>query len=237
MKESTPWLRLPLSFDTPALMADLELSRASRWRGHYNDQAHAGNWQCVALRSASGRADDIDAREHDDFHDTPLLEHCAFLRQVTDSFLCEKKAVRLMALEAGARILPHRDRGGSIEDGLARIHVPIQTDPAVVFTIDGEDVHFEAGGAWYMNANCLHAVRNDGQRERVHLVLDCVPNPWLAGLFAASGWSPRPAPKYGDPSITDDNVREVIAVLRGAGHATAIAMAARLQSIASEHKS
>lgn len=231
MSEATRWLRLPPVFDLARLRTDLDTALAQHWQAHYNDRAHRGSWTSIALRSASGATDDIQAREDADFRDTPLLARCPCFRELLDSFACDKKAVRLMALAAGADIKPHRDRGGSLEDGLARLHIPIVTDPAVVFTLDGEDVHFGAGATWYMNANCLHAVRNGSARERVHLVLDCVPNAWLLALFERSGWQAAPAPKYGDPNVTDANVAGVIAELRASALPAAAALAAHLQKI------
>jgi quercetin dioxygenase-like cupin family protein len=231
MSEATRWLRLPPVFDLARLQADLDTALARHWQAHYNDRAYRGGWTSIALRSASGGAEDIQAREDADFRDTGLLGCCPYFQEVLDSFECEKKAVRLMALASGAEIKPHRDRGGSLEDGLARLHIPIVTDPAVVFTLDGEDVHFGVGATWYMNANCLHAVRNGSPRERVHLVLDCVPNDWLLALFEGSGWRAGAPPKYGDPSITDANVAAVIAQLRATSLPAAEALAEHLQAV------
>jgi quercetin dioxygenase-like cupin family protein len=234
MSEATRWLRLPPVFDTGGLRADLDTASNLHWQAHYNDRAHRGSWTSIALRSASGEAGDIQAREEAAFADTALLAHCPAFREAVDSFACEKKAVRLMALAPGAEIMPHRDRGGSLEDGLARLHIPIVTDPAVVFTLDGDEVHFSAGATWYMNANCLHAVRNGSARERVHLVLDCVPNAWLLALFEGSGWRPAPPPKYGDPNIDDANVGAVIAALRASGNPAAAPLIAQLETASSD---
>jgi quercetin dioxygenase-like cupin family protein len=233
--QATRWLRLPPVFDLGRLRADLDTATAWHWhwQAHYNDRAHHGSWTSIALRSASGEAADIQAWEGADFLDTALLAHCPCFREVLASFACETKAVRLMALAPGAEITPHRDRGGSFEDGLARLHIPIVTDPAVVFTLDGEAVHFSAGATWYMNANCLHAVRNGSPRERVHLVLDCVPNAWLLALFEGSGWRATPAPGYGDPNIDDANVGAVIAELRAGGLPGATALIAQLETASS----
>lgn len=231
MNETTRWLRLAPVFDVDSLRADLDVALAWHWRTHYNADAHSGSWTSIALRSASGDAADIGAWEGVEFADTPLMAHCPALRGAVDSFACDKKSVRLMALAPGATIKPHRDHLGAFEDGLARLHVPIVTAPEVLFTLDGDDVHFEAGATWYMNANCLHAVRNGSALTRVHLVLDCVPNHWLRGLFERSGWAPRPAPKYGDPAILDANVDQVIAQLLASGAPAATALAERLESI------
>ena len=116
MSEVTRWLRLPpaFDFDLERLRVDLDAALAQHWQAHYNNTAHRGSWTSIALRSASGAADDIQAREDADFSDTALLGRCSYFREVLDSFECGKKAVRLMALAAGAEIKPHRDRGGSL---------------------------------------------------------------------------------------------------------------------------
>ncbi len=211
--QATRWLRLPPVFAQERLLQDLQQVQQQRWLDHYNQQAHQGAWRCLPLRSAHGATDHILA-EADCFLDTAVLNECPYFQEVLASFACEKTSVRLMSLAAGARILPHRDPGGGFEDGVARLHIPLRTAPEVIFTLDGEELHFAAGQTWYMNANCLHAVRNDSAIERVHLVIDCVPNDWLRAMFCAAGWQPNPPPKYGDPAITDHNVADVIRALR-----------------------
>jgi len=67
--------------------------------------------------------------------------------------------------------------------------------------------------------------------HRIHLVLDCIPNQWLADIFNAAGFVANPEPKYGDPSINDANVLEIIAELRQCGNAAALDLAARLSAI------
>ena len=136
-----------------------------------------------------------------------------------------------MALDAGAVIREHRDPGTALADGITRIHVPIRTSPQVLFRIDGEQVHFGAGHAWYMDASCRHAVENRGAAPRVHLVIDCVTNDWLQQLFAGAGFVPKPPPKYGDASINDDNVQHIIASLRATGEPSVLAQAERLAAI------
>lgn len=228
-REATPWLELPLTFDHDALGADLKVALRHQWHRHYNDRDHRGNWSGVALRSASGSSSDIHAGEHQRFVDTALLAHSPALRSAIDRFPCEKQSVRLLALGPGATILPHRDAGGALEDGLVRLHIPIHTDPAVLFFIEGQAVHFGAGACWYLNTNCEHAVRNDSQVTRVHLILDCLVNDWLRDLFTQAGWQPRRASRYGDPSINDANVDAVIAALQAGGSPAALALAASLR--------
>lgn len=232
MKQATRYLRLPFEFDLAALQIDLQRLMPDQWVPHYNDQtAEAGYWHCQALRSPHGRSDDILAFSNDQFLDTPLLARCPYFRQILQHFKCETCVVRLMALAPGGVIREHIDPGTNFEDGLARLHIPIITAPDVLFWLDGEPVHFAAGGTWYMNANCRHRVENHSAVQRIHLVLDCIPNQWLTDIFNAAGFVANPEPKYGDPNITDANVLEIIAELRQSGSAAALSLAHRLDAV------
>ena len=42
------------------------------------------------------------------------------------------------------------------------------------------------GEAWYVDVRFKHSVSNLGVEERVHLVIDVVPNPGLSALFASA---------------------------------------------------
>jgi quercetin dioxygenase-like cupin family protein len=70
-----------------------------------------------------------------------------------------------------------------MEDGVARVHIPIKTSADVDFYLDRERIEMNEGEAWYLNFNLKHSVRNTGGAERVHLVVDCVVNDWLRSFF------------------------------------------------------
>lgn len=212
--QATRYLRLPFDFDLVALQQDLQRLQNPNWINHYNDRAHQKRWACLALYALEGDGNRIAAQSDGNFLATPALESCPYFQYVLEQFACEKTAVRLMSLAAGGKILPHRDAGGGFEDGVARLHIPIVTDPRVIFQIDGELIYFPAATTWYMNANCLHAVENNSPFERIHLVIDCVPNEWLTRIFLDAGWQYNTTPKYGDVNIDDENVTDVIANLR-----------------------
>ncbi|MEM7563263.1 MAG: aspartyl/asparaginyl beta-hydroxylase domain-containing protein [Pseudomonadota bacterium] len=57
-----------------------------------------------------------------------------------------------------------------------RIHVPIITNDQVVFSIGGEDRVLGEGEMWEINNATLHAVRNNSNKDRIHLIVDWVPN-------------------------------------------------------------
>jgi Aspartyl/Asparaginyl beta-hydroxylase len=229
---STGFLQLPFHFDLPELLHELHGLPDAGWYQHFNTRAYDQGWSALPLRAVGGRMDDIVPIEGGDFHDTAWMAQCPAMARVIDSFNCAKTSVRLMALGPGARILPHRDAGGALEDGLTRLHVPLQTTPDVLFCIDGQYIHFAAGQTWYLNASCEHDVYNPGPNARVHLMIDCVTNPWLEAVFAAAGGICRPLPVYGDAAINDGNVQEAIAALLAAGHPAGLAVARSLQAVA-----
>jgi len=229
--QRTPYLLLPQFFDPAALQDELHGLQLFSWQQHYNTQSYQGDWRCLPLRSVDGNIQNILAQDQARFLDTPALESCPAIQKVMDTFCCEKTSVRLMSLAAGASILPHRDQGGGMEDGVARLHIPIVTHPKVLFFIEGEPVHLAAGQTWYLNANCEHAVINGGPSDRVHLVIDCVPNAWLMALFERSGWKMNDLPYYGDRNISDENVEEIISALLESKNETSRKMADKLTTL------
>ena len=64
-----------------------------------------------------------------------------------------------------------------------RLHVPVVSDPAVDFRVDGQRLELREGETWYVNVNLPHGVENGSPRPRVHLILDCTVNDWLRALF------------------------------------------------------
>lgn len=222
------WLQLPLHVDVARMQRDSDQFAAGEWISHFNKGAYDQGWSCVPLRSPGGATDHIMPVDGAAYAGTPQLARCPGLREVLASFACEINSARLLALAPGALIRAHRDAGTSLADGLIRIHIPIHTSPQVLFTIDGETVHFTAGHAWYMDASCLHAVHNQGSAPRIHLVLDCVTNAWLEALFATAGFVPKARPKYGDANIHDGNVQAIIAQLRAVPTPASLALASEL---------
>jgi hypothetical protein len=153
---------------------------------HFNTTYYEGDWSGAALRSVGGEAGRLypDPTAGGRFADTSLLDRCPGVRAVLDAFTCPLLAVRFLRLGPGSRIREHRDHNLGIEDGEARIHVPVTTEPSVEFLLEGTRVDMAAGEAWYLDLNLPHAVVNHGTRPRVHLVVDCVADAWLYDLVA-----------------------------------------------------
>jgi len=84
--------------------------------------------------------------------------------------------IRAMAarLAAGGRINPHIDALKSFHMS-HRIHVPITSNPAVRFMIEGKPYPFEVGKAYEINNQKKHSVLNMGKEDRISFIFDYVP--------------------------------------------------------------
>lgn len=197
-------LRLPLTFDPHRLAADLAAIAGSGWIAHFVTQNYEGDWSVIPLRGPAGARHPIQMIYPDPactaFADTPILAAAPYFRAVLGAFACELQTVRLMRLAAGSRIKEHADHDLSFEDGVVRIHVPVTTNEAVDFRLNGVRCPMEAGSAWYLRLSDPHSVTNGGVSDRVHLVIDATVNGWVEALLAramaataAAGTDPQAA--------------------------------------------
>ena len=181
-------LKLSYIFDLQKLVVDLVKCRAKPWKLHFNKKDFTGHWSGFALGSISESESDILATPNANFKDTPTLSKCLYFKEIIDSFQCEKEAVRLLSLSSNSYIKEHRDYASCYENGFFRIHIPIQTNDKVIFTVNQKPLPIWEGECWYANFDLLHFVSNEGATDRIHLVIDCLRNEWSDKLFATLGY-------------------------------------------------
>ena len=180
-------LKLPLSFDLQALKRDLQNLAPEDWTPHFNTQYYEGDWSGVPLRApANAHVSLYPDPTAEEYVDTEVIVRCPSVSDALEKFECETESVRFLRLGAGAVIREHRDYKLSVEDGIARVHIPIKTSPDVEFYLDGTRLEMKEGEAWYLNFNLPHSVRNNSLDERIHLVIDCIVNDWFRELFAGA---------------------------------------------------
>ena len=189
-------LRLPFTFDAALLMRDLQSLKTVGWTEHFVKQNYEGDWSVIPLRGTAGATHPVMMIYSDpratEFEDTPMLQACPYFRAVLDTFKCPLLAVRLMRLMPGSRIKEHRDHDLDVEDGTARIHIPVVTNADVIFHLNRSRVVMDAGSAWYLRLSDPHSVENNGSSERVHMVIDASVNGWVRTVFdGAAGLMPR----------------------------------------------
>jgi len=191
MAETLPdRIRLPFNFDSHLLARDLQGLAAFDWIKHFVRQNYEGDWSVIPLRGKVGATHPVMMIYSDptatEFEDTPMLKACPYFRTVLDTFKCPLQAVRLMRLTPGSVNKEHTDHELSVDEGTARIHIPVVTSPEVEFYLNGMRVVLEAGSAWYLRLSDPHRVHNNGVTDRVHMVIDATVNSWLKDLLATA---------------------------------------------------
>ena len=180
-------LQLPLSFDPGKLVRDLDALSSVGWIAHFVKQNYQGAWDVVPLRGVAGATHPVQAIYSDPaataFADTPMLAACAYFREVLAAFRCDVQAARLMRLTPGSTIKEHNDHDLAAEAGMARVHIPVTSNPQVEFELNRRRVVMAPGEAWYLRLADPHRVANRGAADRIHLVIDVPFNPTLDALM------------------------------------------------------
>lgn len=181
-------LRLPLAFDATRLAADLAALDGTDWVAHFVKQNYDGDWSVLPLRAPVGATHPIQMIYSppgiNEYTDTRFLERAPYFAEVIAAFRCPVMSVRLMRLTPGSTIKEHSDHDLRAEEGIARIHVPVVTNPGVEFYLNRRLVPMLPGETWYLRLADPHSVVNHGTEDRVHLVIDVVVDDWMAGLLA-----------------------------------------------------
>ncbi len=79
--------------------------------------------------------------------------------------------VMLARMAPGGVIKPHRDANPAAK-WPHKIHVPIKTNDKVIFFVDGVGFRFGEGEAVEVNNMGVHAVVNEGDSDRIHLIFE-----------------------------------------------------------------
>ena len=165
MRLSRPFIRLPLRFDAARLAAEADRLEAGRWMRH--PSGLRGNSAVALISSGGGDYDSFDGEKAP----TPHLALCPYTRQVMASFDEVLSRSRFMKLAAGAEVSLHVDFNYHWFSRV-RIHIPVVTNPSVIFHCGDERLHMQAGDCWIFDSWRRHRVVNQGAEERIHLVID-----------------------------------------------------------------
>ena len=165
MQLSKPFIRLPFMFDANQLAK--EAVRLSPDASMPHPSGIKGN-SAIALISRNGE-------DNDDFggqmSTTRHLGSCPYHRQVIASFSEVLARSRLMKLDAGCEVVSHVDFNYHWHTRV-RIHVPVITNPEVIFICGEKKLNMRAGECWIFDNWRKHNVINAGREDRVHLVVD-----------------------------------------------------------------
>jgi hypothetical protein len=102
----------------------------------------------------------------------------------------EMQNCRLNLVDAKGSLGLHREKIVGIpkreDDFKLRFHLPLVTNPNVLFIMDGKKYTMKEGTVYGFNQGCLHGVSNNGNALRVHMIFDMYLNPQILSLFAGA---------------------------------------------------
>ena len=165
MELTQPFIKLPFLFDAEHLAQEVTKFDDSAWMAHPNRLN--GNSAIALISQGGGDNDDFSGR----MMATPHLALCDYTQQVMASFGEVLARSRLMRLAGHSEVTAHVDFNYHWYNRV-RIHVPVITNPDVVFYCGNEHVHMQAGECWIFDSWRKHKVVNNSSLDRVHLVID-----------------------------------------------------------------
>ena len=195
MRLATEFIRLPYRFDVEKLTREVLAFDPSEWLPHV--QGYAGN-TAIPLISLNGEM-------NDDFNGpmqvTEKLQRSPYIRQALAAFDEVFGRSRLMGLDARCVVPEHRDVNYHWYSRV-RIHIPVITNPDVLFHCGDTHVHMAAGETWIFDSWKKHRVENASDQNRVHLVIDTAGSAKFWEMVGASEW--RCAKQLRKPATTAD---------------------------------
>lgn len=106
----------------------------------------------------------------------PAYDNLPSLRPIIFGLMAKVESVRLggvliTKIPPGGHVLPHSDSGWHPEYYNVKVYVPIFSNPQVINRVEDEQVIMAPGDAWYFNNLQEHEVINNGNTERVTLII------------------------------------------------------------------
>ena len=175
--------RLPFNVDAQRIQKELSKICDTAWISHPN--SYQGN-SALPLISVNG----------EDNHDVigemalcPRLEQMPYVKYVLSSLNTDLGRSRFMRLAEGSSVPPHCDTSLYWLQRM-RIHIPITTNPSVIFKSGEQTQHMAAGEAWVLDTWHKHSVSNQGD-ERIHLVVDTQGTELFWLMLNTLAWRPN----------------------------------------------
>lgn len=83
----------------------------------------------------------------------------------------------------------HRDLYGNGIFGCARMHIAVKTNADAFLEVDHVKYHFGIGEIWSFDTSKIHRAINNGNEDRIHIVIDVKKNSHTLDLFPQRGFS------------------------------------------------
>jgi kumamolisin len=180
------FLKLPVPIDLPRLLAEYNSIPEDAWGVSHWD-VHCSIDVLLLRGGAKGTPDDFVTT---DIRNNPILASLPYFSSLlapegpfggtTYAFIFRTKPNGITRIhwdddEAWCRTF--------------RIHIPIISNPGAFLLAETRAMHFGVGEAWTFDNQSMHSVVN-GDSQRVHMIIDVLPNPKLRALLEQGHFDP-----------------------------------------------
>ncbi|MBC7713037.1 MAG: aspartyl/asparaginyl beta-hydroxylase domain-containing protein [Rhizobacter sp.] len=132
-----------------------------------------GSVKIIPLISPGGKNKNLQGFSNgENFVETKILEHCPEIKKFLESLPGKKFSCRISILEGSSEIHPHRDFFRSIEFGVVRLHLPLQTDKRITFSFGNKNYFLDKGFLHFVDISQVHHLNNPTKIKRIHLIID-----------------------------------------------------------------
>ena len=153
-------------------MALLMPSQATK--EHFRQEHFEGNWSGLSLTSMDGKVETMKRSLTGEYHKTDLLKALPQTSKILSKF--DKygvlQRVRILKTTPDTYVKYHIDLGETARSGIARLHIPIETNPKCEMNICGQRYFWKKGELWYGDFSLPHELWNSSISDRYHLVID-----------------------------------------------------------------
>lgn len=171
------FLQLQSDFDVTSIRKKVEQIPAEQWLQSERERLFAVHKDTQSLKLVHFEDYKFQKPEYQALYSELEDEVRPVVDYIADYYRNNGFIVRMILakLLAGGKIPKHTDAGFSLLN-CHRIHVPIITNDDVAFSVGGEEINMRIGDFWEINNATVHGVENRSDADRVHLIVDWIPN-------------------------------------------------------------
>ena len=171
------FLQLRSDFDVESILEKINNIPAEKWSESGREHLFAVHKDTQSLQLV--HFEDFQYEEpayrelYSDLEDVmqPVVNH------ISDYYKDNGFIVRIILakLLQGGSIPQHTDAGYSLLN-CHRVHIPLISNDDVAFSVGDEEINMGVGEFWEINNGISHGVENRGSEDRIHLIVDWMPN-------------------------------------------------------------
>ena len=130
----------------------------------------------VCLYSEDGKSNSFNKEKDIDTIPTEIIHFFPYTNEIIKSlikkFQCNPRRIRILVLKSKSKLSWHVDWDESYKHQNCRLHIPILINNHSYGNLCHQEYRWKPGELWYGEYSFPHQVINNGDSDRLHLVLD-----------------------------------------------------------------